>query len=231
MQAPEPGTIVVWSDIACPWASLAVHRLFTARSRLGLDEDVRFDHRPFPLELINERPTPKKVLDAEICSVGTHEPELGWQLWQRREAEWPGSVLVALEAVQAAKSDAVGGLAASEALDRALRQAFYARSRPIGLLTEVLAIAEGCPEVDTAALDAALAQGTGRAEVVAGWRGFAEAGVQGSPHVFLPDGTDVHNPGITAEWTGDRGRGLPLITADRPEVYDDLLRSALAPAG
>jgi len=32
-----PGTIVVFSDIGCPWAHVAVWRLHDARRRLGLD--------------------------------------------------------------------------------------------------------------------------------------------------------------------------------------------------
>lgn len=31
----RPGTIVVYSDIGCPWADLAVHRLLRARHALG----------------------------------------------------------------------------------------------------------------------------------------------------------------------------------------------------
>ena len=32
-----PRTVLVFSDIACPWAGVAVHRLHASRSRLGLD--------------------------------------------------------------------------------------------------------------------------------------------------------------------------------------------------
>lgn len=41
------GTLVVYSDIGCPWAHAAVHRLHEGRDRLGLTEAVRFDHRAF----------------------------------------------------------------------------------------------------------------------------------------------------------------------------------------
>ena len=51
--------------------------------------------------------------------------------------------------------------------------------------------------------------------------------MKGSPHVFCPDGTDVHNPGITMTWTKDPGRGFPVIEKDDPTVYDELLRRAV----
>ena len=57
-------TIVIWSEIHCPWSHLAVHRLHETRARLGLDDVVAFDHRAFPLEYFNERGTPKRILDA-----------------------------------------------------------------------------------------------------------------------------------------------------------------------
>ena len=61
---------------------------------------------------------------------------------------------------------------------------------------------------------------------MAQWRATEGAGVEGSPHLFLPDGTDVHNPGIEMHWMGDHGKGFPHIDADDPSVYDDLIRRA-----
>jgi hypothetical protein len=52
-----------------------------------------------------------------------------------------------------------------------------------------------------------------------------------APHPFLPDGTDVPNPGPTARWVnGDFGVGFPLIDRDDPTVYRDLLTRAAAVA-
>jgi len=50
--------------------------------------------------------------------------------------------------------------------------------------------------------------------------------VKGSPHLFLPDGTDAHNPGIRMRWQGPSGRGFPVVESDTAEVYDDLLHRA-----
>ena len=60
----DAGTIAVYADITCPWAHVCVHRLHETRSRLGLEDRVTIDPRAFPLELINDAPTPKKILDA-----------------------------------------------------------------------------------------------------------------------------------------------------------------------
>src|SRR5688500_7926303 len=102
-----PGTVVVYSDIGCPWAHLAVFRLHRARSELGLQGAITFDMHAFPLEIFNEQPTPKKILDAEIAVAGALDPDAGWQMWQGAEAEYPVTMLPALEAVQAAKEQSL----------------------------------------------------------------------------------------------------------------------------
>jgi len=221
-------SVVLWSDIGCPWASLAVHRLLAARSRLALDDAVVIDHRAFPLELVNGRASPKRVLDPEIAVIGAHQPDLGWQVWQRPDAEWVVSTLLALEAVQAAKAPEVGGLKASEQLDAALRRAVYVDSRYITLHTVILEVAAECEAISVAALEHALTTGRAREALFEQARESAGPGVQGSPHLFLPDGTGHHNPGITVGWSAELGRGFPVIEADDPAVYDDLLWRAAA---
>lgn len=49
-------------------------RLHRVRDELGLGDSVRFDHRVFPLELVNGRPTPRSTLDAEIPVAGALAP-------------------------------------------------------------------------------------------------------------------------------------------------------------
>ncbi len=217
-----PGTIIVYSDIACPWSHLAVHRLWTTRERMGLGDVVRFDHRAFPLELFNERATPKRALDAELPVVGGLDPSAGWHTWDRADWEYPGTTLLALEAVQAAKGQ---GLEASEALDRTLRLAFFRDRRNISLRHEIVAAAKTTHEVDAASLIDVLDAGTCRRTIL-DQRTEAESGpVEGSPHLFLSDGTGAHNPGI--EMHVDDGR-FPVIDKDDPSIYDELLERARA---
>lgn len=225
----RPGTIVMFSDVGCPWASLAVHRTRRRRAELGLDDTVAIDHRCFPLELINRQVTPKTIVDTEVAVIGSHEPSLGWQPWRRAERAYPSTTLLALEAVQAAKTEEVGGLRASEQLDAALRHAWYAESRSIHLYAEIVGIAGSCDAVKADALDAALRRGVGRAEVFAQWQQAQEIAVRGSPHLYLADGFDTHNPGITLAWTAGQFGGMPLIEDDRPAVYDEILRRAGRP--
>ena len=223
MIAVAPKTIVVYADITCPWAHLAVYRLHAARTKLDLDDEVRLDVRAFPLELFNEQPTPKKILDAEISVAGALDPEAGWQMWQRPESEYPVTSLPALEAVQAAKEQ---GLLASEQLDRRLRVGFFGESRVISLRHEILELAAECDAVDVDGLGAALDSGRARAAVME-QKEIAEGDdVQGSPHVFLPDGTAVHNPGIEMEWEGEHGKGFPVVHRDDPEIYLELVEKA-----
>ena len=221
-----PGTIVVWSDIACPWATLAVHRLQHERRRLGLEGQVVLDHRAFPLELVNGRCTPRKILSAEVPVVGALAAEFGFQVWQAPDSEWPVTTLPALEAVQAAK---VQSLEASEALDLALRRAMFAESRCISMRHVVLDVAQSVAEVDRAALEAALDDGRARHAVVEQWHAAVDGPVKGSPHLFLSDGRDEPNPGITMHWEGEHGRGFPVVDKDEPSIYEELLQQSVAP--
>jgi predicted DsbA family dithiol-disulfide isomerase len=225
MPAPlsaAPGTVLLYSDIGCPWAHLAVHRLQAARARLGLDGALELDHRAFPLELANQRPTPWRALAAEIPVVGGLEASAGWQVWQGDAATWPVTTLPALEAVQAAKAQ---GLTASERLDRGLRLAVFGQSRCISMRHVILEVAEEAG-LDVAALREALDDGRARREVFEQTRVAEGSAVKGSPHFFLPDGTDAHNPGIEFEWVGEEGRGFPVVTKDDPSAYEELLRRA-----
>ena len=221
-----PGTVVVYSDIGCPWGSLAVHRLRKQRHKRGLDGAVRIDHRAYPLELLNARLTPKNTVESEVAVIGSHEQSLGWQPWRGHERHYPSTTLLAMEAVQAAKADPVGGLRASEDLDAALRDAWYAQSRSIHLYAEILDVAASCPSVDEEALGAALKSGQARGDVFAQWEVAQTDAVQGSPHLFLADGFDVHSPGITLSWTGGEPARLPVIEHDDPSVYDEILDRA-----
>ena len=215
------GTIAIYADIACPWSHVAVHRLHETRARLGLEQEVYFDLRPFPLEVFNERATPKRTLDAEIPVAGGVEPGAGWKMWDGPEYDYPVSTLLPLEAVQAAKAQ---GLEPSAQLDRALRVAFFARCRNIALRHVVLEVAEGCKLVDAGALRENLDRGSARVSVLEEATA-PERGVKGSPHLFLHDGTSAHNPGVEHHWEGEQG-GFPVIDKDDPTVYEDLLARA-----
>lgn len=214
--------LTIWSDIGCPWASLLVWRLHARRAALVLEGEVAFDHRVFPLELVNERPTPRAIVDAEVAALAPLVPDAGWRAWERDASAYPVTTLLALEAVQAAKSF---GLDASERLDLALRQAFWRDNRCISLRHEVLAAAASAG-LDVDALAALLDNGTARSAVIADWQAVADGAAKGSPHVFLPDGTDVMNPGVEQHWEGPKPGGAPVVDREDVGALDDLLTRA-----
>ncbi|MGY1753578.1 DsbA family protein [Blastococcus sp. SYSU D01042] len=217
-----PGTVVVYTDVICAWSTVALHRFLAARSRLGLDDAVRVDHRLFLLEDVNRFAIPQRMLDAEIPVVGQLEPGLGMSPWAGEPSSWPVTVLPADEAVHAAKQQSA---AAAEQLDMALRLAFFRDSRCISMLHEVVDVARSCDLVDDDAIAAALDDGRARGPMMADYRANRER-VQGSPHFFLADGSDVHNPGIAMH--PDEDGGYPVVDSDDPSVYDDLVRRAAA---
>ncbi len=221
----EPGTLVVFSDLVCPFAHVLIHRLHVARERLGLETDLRFVHRAFPIELLNRSPGTRLGSDSEIPVLGALEPDAGWQLWQGPDHRYPNTVLLAFEAVQAAKYQS---LVASERLDRALRHAFWQHSRPIHLHHEILDIAEQADGVDIDLLDHHLQHGTARHAIFRDATVASSPTVTMSPHVFLHDGTHFANPGITVHWQGDWARGFPVIDHDDPTVIDGVVMAAAA---
>jgi predicted DsbA family dithiol-disulfide isomerase len=210
---PRPDVVTVWSDIGCPWATLALVSLRRAIEKAGAP--VLIDHRVFPLEFFNKIPTPKPIIDAEIIAIGGLRPELGWRLWTAAESSYPVTMLPPMAAVQAAKAESVGGLLASDQLDAALRHAYYAESRCVSIPSVILEVAETCPAVNVDALAHEIARGAGVAEIYTQFETARGDRVQGSPHLFTAGGFDTHNPGATYSWTP------PPSSFPRLEAYDD----------
>ena len=111
-------TVDIWSDIHCPWALVAVHRLRAARARHGLD--VVFAPRAWPLEWVNDHGTPRSIVTTETAALAGHEPEL---FNAYRNDSWPSTFLPAFELVAAARRR--HGARAAEDVDYALRLAFF----------------------------------------------------------------------------------------------------------
>jgi predicted DsbA family dithiol-disulfide isomerase len=218
-------TISVWSDLGCPWSHVVVWRLHEARRRLGLEGRVAFDHHVFPLELFNNEPTPRPLLEAEWLAASEIAPRAGWQAWSAPEHTWPVTMLPPMEAVQAAK---LQSLVASEELDRSLRRAFWGESRCISLRHVILELATECDSVDVDALTAAIDDGRARRALFDDWAVARGDEVRGSAHLFTPDGTNAQNPGISIGWREDDGPagGIAYIEADDPSAIDPFVRLA-----
>ena len=223
--AVPPGTIQVWSDLLCPFAYVALLRLRRARQCLGLRGAVRLEHRTFPLELYNG-PHPRRGTDTEAVGLGQIEPDAQFRVWSAADDLYPHTVLLAAEAVHAANAQS---LEAGEALDLALRQAFWTHSRSISHRQVILEVAGGLPAeiINVAALAAELDRGRRRASVMADFAVSRTDAVAGSPTFRLRDGSAVTNPGITVRWDGPWASGFPVVESHDPAVYDGLLERAV----
>ena len=220
-----PKTLVLYGDIGCPWSHLAVFRLHRARAAAGLQDELAFDVRAFPLELFNNRPTPKHILEAEIPVAGGLDPDAGWSLWADHPGKWPVTMLPAMEAVYAAQEQ---GLGVSDRFDRALRVAFFKESRCVSMHHEIVAVAGDVDGLDAGEIEKALVSGRHRRRIFDDMQIAKDNDVKGSPQVFLPDGSDEHNPGVEMHWQKEEdGIGFPVIDRDDASVYDRLVREAV----
>ena len=222
--AGAPGALVLFSDIACPWSTVAVLRLRAARAELGLDEQLAIIHLAHPLELTHDIALPRRVIDAETVACAATVPDFGWSLWQRSPDDYPVSTLLPLQAVQVARLQSE---AAAEELDLALRRALFVESRCITVLHEIRAAARNCRTLDIDLMLLRLEAGFGQAAIFRQSR-LARAGAAAcSGQIVLPDGSSYCNPGIDAGWIGPpMPRGVPVVRSDDASAFRDLVRKA-----
>jgi predicted DsbA family dithiol-disulfide isomerase len=115
----------------------------------------------------------------------------------------------------------------AEALDAALRGAFFLDQRNLSLRTVLLAVAGTVPGLDPDALREAYDSGRARRALLQQYEAVCAMGVQGIPTVCLPGGERVGNPGLTTRWA----RGIPYVLAEDRTVYEQLLRAAIGCQG
>ena len=82
--------VVVYSDLRCPWAHVAVHRLLTEVDRRGLGSELHIDHRWFPLDDAS-MPSDLDALDRKLHPVRELAPGAGWQGWAGSGAHFPAT--------------------------------------------------------------------------------------------------------------------------------------------
>jgi predicted DsbA family dithiol-disulfide isomerase len=218
----SPGVVVAFTDVMCGWSTVAFHRFYQARAAAGLEDRLVLDPQLFLLEDVNQMALNMKMIEGEKPVVGALAEELEFKPWQRDPSEYPVSSLLANEAVHAAKAQSPQ---AAEQLDMALRLGFWRDSRCLTMLHEILAVAARCDRVDVDRLRDDLDSGRARGPMMATYRDCRDA-VQGSPHFFLPDGSDSHNPGIDMHQVGSPGAGFLVLDSDDPGAYDRLVRQA-----
>jgi len=218
-------TVDIWSDIHCPWALIAVHRLRTARAKHGLD--VTLAPRAWPLEWVNRRGTPRGIVVTETAALASHEPSL---FNAYTAGSWPSTFLPAFELVAATRR--THGPPAAEDVDYALRLAFFRDSIDVSIeagLRDALDIAHqlNADVRPDEAMDAWL-HTTTRSDVVDQFRTSRTLPIQGSPQIFWPDGSTSHNPGMTDHrWDGN----LVRIGHTDPGEPERLLVAAMKAPG
>jgi len=202
----------IWSDLRCPWAYVAMIRLHRMRDHLSADE-VLFEQRAYPLELVEDGLRPEYQARAEIVTAAQLEPT-GFSLYE--SPTWPTSYLLAFEAQ---KWGYELGQEVGERFDLALRRAFFLHGHDLSLRNELLAVAE-TEYLSSSQLSEALNDGRFRKAVITDFEEAVDQEIEGSPQVVLSDGSTHVNPGTTVRWE----RGIPVLEADHPSVYEELIQ-------
>jgi predicted DsbA family dithiol-disulfide isomerase len=214
--------VTIWSDIHCPWAGAIVHRLRAARDAEGLD--VLLDPRPWPLELVNSQGTPHDIVMTEIAVLAQHEPSM---YASYAGDSWPSTFMPAFELVAAARR--VHGDKGAEEVDYALRRAFLRKGIDVSISSGLraaldLAVAGGA-QIDVETVLKVWGSEPVRADVLADYERSKDLPIQGSPQIFLADGSTEHNPGLSDHvWRG----GIPRLLSDDKDAPRRLLLRAVA---
>lgn len=188
--APAGAVLRMWSDLHCPYAYLAAYRL---RKALALFQgSVRVEHQCLSIEWVDEKCTPKDVLDAETPPIVAEEPGLRHQPWRAPESQWPVTFWPAFEAVKCAQRQ---GWRQAHELDWRIREAFFARSECVSMRHVLLRLAQGVPDLDLARFTDDFDSGVSKRAVLDESReGWERLAFQVSPTFLLPDGTREANP-------------------------------------
>jgi hypothetical protein len=91
----EPIPIVMYADLACPYAYVSAYRVRKLRDEYR--GKIVIAHKSLVLEYVNREPTPKPILEQELPLLVQEEPGIlyqPYQPWQRPESEWPVTMLV-----------------------------------------------------------------------------------------------------------------------------------------
>lgn len=163
--------VVVYADIVCPFAYVGLTRLIERRHELGRD-DVRFQVRSWPLELVNGAPVDGRFIGEEIEEI---KPQVATDLFTGFDAAaFPASSLPGLALTNAAYdiNDSTG-----EAIAMELRRLVFEKGIDVAAPTVLAAVAARNGVTDLGNVDAVLAEyDEGRARHVVG-----------SPHFFVDE--------------------------------------------
>ena len=215
----------MWSDLHCPYAYLAAYRLRRALKDAPL---VEVRHLSLAIEHVDEKVTPKPILDAEAPILFLEEPGIPYRPWSKPDSHWPVTMWPAFEAVKAAERQ---GWRVAHDLDWELRRAFWEESLCISMRHVILRVARRVRDLETRRLEEDWDAGVGKAAVIAeARRGWDDLGLEVSPTFLLPDGSRHANPAAPkVELDEEKGHKVVAIrrtTEDPLATYAALVRRA-----
>lgn len=211
--------LVVYSDLRCPWAFVAVRRLLAAVERRGVASELHVDHRWFPLD-DEAMPSDGEAVDRKLQAIRELEPAADWYRWTGSDRPFPGSSELAEAWVQGAKG---AGPGASTALDLAVRTGLFERGLDIGDVSVLADLAAGIDDLDVEAVRSEVASGRPAVELERHAELAESDLVPASPTIVLADGTTWTNPGVEFH-TDD---GAPVVDVDDPAVHDEIVDAFL----
>jgi predicted DsbA family dithiol-disulfide isomerase len=221
-------TIEVFSDIHCPWGYLASFRLRELEPEWR--GRVRLVWRCLPLEVVNNRGTPKQIVDQELPYLLQIEPDIPARPWRRAEWEYPVTILPAFEALKCAQAQ---GDEAALSFNWAVRRAFFAESRCIALRHILIDIAREAG-LDVAQFASDFDSGRYKHLVIQeSERGWNILKVKGSPTLVLPSGEQRPYPAIPELlWDNDDQvigiKPSESLESDPLDLYRAIIDEALA---
>lgn len=203
--------IEVFAELACPFTHLALRRIVARRADQGRESPPLWI-RPWPLELVNGRPTDPHLVDEEVRALRTQvAPDLfsGFD-----PAALPSTSMPGLRLVEAAYAR---DMQTGEWVSLALRDALFELGRDIADLRVLSGIAS--------AHDLDLPDEELDAQVRAAHAEGERRGVQGSPHFFVAGGSQFC-PLLAIERDDDGAFHLSLDEAAANAVIDGWFATA-----
>lgn len=220
---PELPKLRIWLEYACPWSYIAAVRIRSVTREYRGRVDVAF--KALPLEWVNDRPTPRGILEAEWWIAALHEPAAKFAPYTAEA--YPDSTLPAFEA---AKCAGMQGKDEAYKYDLLLRQAFFGRSLNISDREVLVQLAQEAG-LDTRRFEQDLESGQAAELVRADYEeGAAFLDPRGTPSFVLPDNTQMYNPAAaTLKFEDGRIRDLtpmPCLGSGCTRYYQDIFDRA-----
>ena len=214
----------VWAEYTCPWSYLAAVRLqavlpeFVGRTQLAW--------KALPQEWVNDRPTPRPVLEAEWWPVALHDGRAAFAPYIADT--YPDSTLLAFAAAKCAVTQ---GYEQGLRYDLAVREAFFGRSLDISRREVLIQLARET-KLDLARFEREIDGGEVMRQVRSEFEeGAAFLDPQGTPSFVLPNDKQIFNP-AAAELTMEGDKivavgAMPCVGDNCDDQYRRLLDDTL----